>query len=512
MNETEEMIREQIQNRIGRLAASYVPEWRFDREHPDLGSALAILFSGMMAQSVMAGQKMMETYRISFFNQLKAEPLGAGRAEGYLTFGLVKDDMPEALVPAGALVEGEGADGQTVAYVTEREVYVSAASVSPVLAIEGGWYLCFSKAPSQGLISLLFLLKDSGYDRNRILEWSYYGRGGWTSLSVSDDTKRLSRTGLVCFAGMEDFKETVCEERTGWWIRVCSGGSGKLPALPDGVFINVGKVTAKDPGEEGNLPPGGEFQLGSTIGFVSDIKNPDLLFGGSGEETVSNCIRRNAAMLRHGNRAVSPGDYEQLIYAASDRVERVACFGGYAADGTRRSGTVTLVVLQKNYLGEQRYFYKLREHLRACLKGRISPVLEKNGGPDIIAPWFVTIDVSAFLYVSDHSRVIPAKAEAQKALFKYLDPVNGGNGGMGWEYGELPGYDQISHMLLRIPDVRYVRQVCLITWLDKGGGPVETEWEKLRFLPWVLPVSGTHKLQIMVTGEDTKRSSGESIC
>ena len=34
-----------IEERIGELAAAYVPEWHFDREDPDIGSVIAKLFA-----------------------------------------------------------------------------------------------------------------------------------------------------------------------------------------------------------------------------------------------------------------------------------------------------------------------------------------------------------------------------------------------------------------------------------------------------------------------------------
>ena len=38
--------------RVEELAASYTPEWRFDRENPDVGSTLALIFAGQMADNI----------------------------------------------------------------------------------------------------------------------------------------------------------------------------------------------------------------------------------------------------------------------------------------------------------------------------------------------------------------------------------------------------------------------------------------------------------------------------
>lgn len=504
----ENEIRGQLLERIGSLSASYVPEWRFNRVQPDLGSGLAILFADMMAQAALAREQVMESYHSLFFQWLGAGQNAAGLAEGYLTFDLEKEDLPEAVVPAGSLVSGEGKEGGQVTFRTMEDVYVSSARVAPIRVLDGMGFLRFTRRPGQGLLSLLFLMKGASEAGGQALEWTYYGTGGWTPIQVQDETGGLSRTGLVKFAGSPDFEKLEFMEETGWWLRIRrlepegkgGGGTGpELPPLPDGVCLNAGKVTAVTPGPESNLPAGTELELGLTVGFVSKITNPDILYGGSEEESEEGCLKRCSAAIRHGGRAVSPGDLECLAEEVSGDIERVRCFTGWCGDGTRRPGAVTLVVLQKDYREGGRYFYKLREQIQRSLETRISSVLSAGGGLSVTAPWFVRIDVSARLYVADHNRVIPVKPEAEEQLECYLDPIAGGYDGHGWEFGSLPDHDQISHLLQRLDGVKYVREVCLTAWLDRGTGPEETEWDKVSGLPWVLPVSGTHQIQITVT-------------
>ena len=43
--ETDPRGREELLQEIAELAASYVPEWQFDTERPDIGSVLALLFA-----------------------------------------------------------------------------------------------------------------------------------------------------------------------------------------------------------------------------------------------------------------------------------------------------------------------------------------------------------------------------------------------------------------------------------------------------------------------------------
>ena len=51
---------EDLQGQIARLAASYTPEWRFDRVRPDVGGVLALIFAKQMKAD--AAQQSEETY------------------------------------------------------------------------------------------------------------------------------------------------------------------------------------------------------------------------------------------------------------------------------------------------------------------------------------------------------------------------------------------------------------------------------------------------------------------
>ena len=44
--------KEDLCRRLEELAASYTPEWRFDRNNPDVGSTLGLIFTGQMADNI----------------------------------------------------------------------------------------------------------------------------------------------------------------------------------------------------------------------------------------------------------------------------------------------------------------------------------------------------------------------------------------------------------------------------------------------------------------------------
>lgn len=79
--------------RLKELASSYVPDWKFDEENADIGTALALVYGDMMASVQTRYEHVMEKKQIDFLNTLGAELKAATPAKGYVSFELSKD-MP----------------------------------------------------------------------------------------------------------------------------------------------------------------------------------------------------------------------------------------------------------------------------------------------------------------------------------------------------------------------------------------------------------------------------------
>ena len=93
-----------IEEEIKKRAKSYTPEWRFDAAQPDIGAAAAKVFARMMERSEKKLSQLPKKNRIAFLNSLGADLLPAVRAEGFVTFGLVNQDVSGAQVEAGTRV------------------------------------------------------------------------------------------------------------------------------------------------------------------------------------------------------------------------------------------------------------------------------------------------------------------------------------------------------------------------------------------------------------------------
>ena len=73
-------------NTIKNRSLSYTPEWSFDTEQPDMGTALGLLFADMMGDTLKRFYRLPSKYQLQFYNLLGLEPLPPDEASGYVTF------------------------------------------------------------------------------------------------------------------------------------------------------------------------------------------------------------------------------------------------------------------------------------------------------------------------------------------------------------------------------------------------------------------------------------------
>lgn len=129
--QNEKKTREDILEYIRKCAKQYVPEWRYDQEHPDAGTALVSLFADMMCDNIRRFNLSAAGDMLSFFDGLKAKMRPARPAEGFITFGLPEGFAGEAEVPAGTRLLSELPEGQQV-FETQEEVLVRQMDISKI--------------------------------------------------------------------------------------------------------------------------------------------------------------------------------------------------------------------------------------------------------------------------------------------------------------------------------------------------------------------------------------------
>ncbi|MCD7805960.1 MAG: hypothetical protein LUH19_01310 [Lachnospiraceae bacterium] len=135
--EIDDRSRTQLEEEMETLAASYVPEWRFDRENPDIGSALVKVFAGQMYGNIVRCNQVLEKYHTEFVNLLGISLLPARPAQAVVIMEPVQNTIPgvEVLKGTRLLADVDDYDGQII-FETLHDLYVTAATLRAVFMTE----------------------------------------------------------------------------------------------------------------------------------------------------------------------------------------------------------------------------------------------------------------------------------------------------------------------------------------------------------------------------------------
>lgn len=123
--------------RVEELAASYTPEWRFDRRDPDVGSTLALIFADQMEGNIRRMNQLPEKYHTEFVNLLGLSLKPAYPASGIAVVDVMRGTVPGVELPRGTRLMAEGEDGSPVLFETMGDVYLTNARMTDVLSISG---------------------------------------------------------------------------------------------------------------------------------------------------------------------------------------------------------------------------------------------------------------------------------------------------------------------------------------------------------------------------------------
>jgi len=119
----EKMSKEDIIAYMRDCAKQYVPEWRYDKEQPDAGTALVSIFADLMYDNIKKFNMSVAGDLFSFFDGVNAKLFPAGPAEGFVVFALPEGYVGQEEVPKGTTLLAQGEEGQLV-FETQEEVLV----------------------------------------------------------------------------------------------------------------------------------------------------------------------------------------------------------------------------------------------------------------------------------------------------------------------------------------------------------------------------------------------------
>ena len=269
-----------------------------------------------------------------------------------------------------------------------------------------------------------------------------------------------------------------------------NGRKGKIPPVSN--IDNVKVIYTTGGGKRSNAEPGKIDSMERSIGFVSSVTNPKRFYGGCDTQTVYEALQHSAVMLSTQGKAVTVRDFEELAFAASRSIGKVRCFKGRNLRGEPERGAVTLVVLKDGDCD----FCTLRRKLADYMLPRIAGILASSGKFYITEPSFVKMNIKTELAATGLEGIFELKRRAEQCIRECIESYAGREGSNSWLLGRIPNEQQIRSALLRIKRVEFIRNIKITAFVSGAGGYVETDIDKLKEMPYILPVCGESDISI----------------
>ncbi|MBR1630095.1 MAG: hypothetical protein IJ679_12665, partial [Lachnospiraceae bacterium] len=108
-----------------------------------------------------------------------------------------------------------------------------------------GLYFLFSYPPVGSPIRVLIEMAAEQVDVERSISWEYLTDKGWRNLRPVDETKGLTRTGILSFGCYEDMKWERLFGREGYWIRAYTDTVPDQPVFVRRFCINATKIISR---------------------------------------------------------------------------------------------------------------------------------------------------------------------------------------------------------------------------------------------------------------------------
>jgi predicted phage baseplate assembly protein len=211
-------------------------------------------------------------------------------------------------------------------------------------------------------------------------------------------------------------------------VRFGDGKNGLIPPAGSG-NIRMSRYRTGG-GAVGNKPAGSVTQLKTTVPYVQQVVNYLGATGGSEGETTDSLLQRASRSLRHGDRAVTVKDYEDLALLASTEVARARCvpLTDLVSDESARvpisirNGTVSLIIVPRST--------DINPAPGSELIGRVEEFVGRRHNPvaDLVVtgPKYVFINVDVYVTPVTLDGAGEIKLLIATKISGYLHPLTGG--------------------------------------------------------------------------------------
>jgi Baseplate J-like protein len=281
-------------------------------------------------------------------------------------------------------------------------------------------------------------------------------------------------------------------------VQFGNGLNGRIPP------IGVGNIRMthyqSGGGSLGNRASGTIAELKTTLPYIDRVANPEAAAGGADAETLDMLKERAPRMIRHGGRAVTLEDYEDLAMLASPAVARAKCIplkqlSKSPQDTQNTPGEVSVLIVPQSQDIKPLPSLELLERVNTYLSIRALSTVNLA----VVGPLYVKVGLDVEVSLTSLDGTEAVKKSIHQALTQFLHPLTGGFEGRGWPFGREPHKSDFYALLEAIPGVDHVRSLKVSETLDRRLNLAIAEAEDLirtKETGHFLVYSGTHNIQL----------------
>lgn len=256
-------------------------------------------------------------------------------------------------------------------------------------------------------------------------------------------------------------------------IQFGDGVNGLAPATGAGVQAALYRSGG---GLSGNVAAGTIAQLMTTLPYIDSVTNLEEAAGGADAETTDSLIARASRVVRHGQRAVTQEDYEDLARESSTAVARVLCvparnLAANPCQSTLTPGYASVIVVPASADPNPMPSVQLVQQVQQFL-AQYAPV---DVAVQVVGPIYVRVDVTVEIGVVNLDSTGILAKQVQAALAAFLHPLTGGSQNQGWPFGRAPHESDIYAIIGAVPGVDHIRSFS-VNQVDGFPGVRDTTW------------------------------------
>jgi Baseplate J-like protein len=237
------------------------------------------------------------------------------------------------------------------------------------------------------------------------------------------------------------------------------GSNGRVP--PPGSNLRMTQYQTGG-GSSGNRLTQEITQLKTTIPYVDRVINLEPATGGANAESLEAFMNRAPKAIRHGNRAVTVEDFEDLALLASPAVARARCVpllnlkrDPLAIVNAPELGEVSVIIVPNTIDRLPNPSLELIERVKTYLEAHCTPTLNLS----VVGPLYIEVSVTVEIVPVSLALSGAVERQVQETLSRFLHPLTGGFDGKGWFFGRRPHRSDLCALLESIQNVDHIHSL-----------------------------------------------------